>query len=159
MIVLTCKMSVCLGWKHPLVYCDLTLSCQIGSAEAAAGHHRRRVWRGVWFSAGAHWETKGWALKTHRIHTHTQIKYHTHTLCNVLICPTEMSLDSAGFKSRSRPPLPPPSTSSAASGAPGGAAGGSQSGGVFPRRGLPSVGRDSHDRCLEELEKERYCWK
>uniref|UniRef100_A0A3B3IFQ6 APC regulator of WNT signaling pathway n=1 Tax=Oryzias latipes TaxID=8090 RepID=A0A3B3IFQ6_ORYLA len=39
-----------------------------------------------------------------------------------------MSLDSAGFKSWSRPPLP---------------------------IGLPSVGRDNHDRCLEELEKER----
>ncbi|KAE8282641.1 Adenomatous polyposis protein [Larimichthys crocea] len=75
----------------------------------------------------------------------------------------EMSLDSAGFKPRSRPPLPPsPSSSSASSGsgAPGGAAGGSVAPGpstttAFPRRGLPSVGRDSHDRCLEELEKER----
>uniref|UniRef100_A0AAQ5XVH6 Adenomatous polyposis coli N-terminal dimerisation domain-containing protein n=1 Tax=Amphiprion ocellaris TaxID=80972 RepID=A0AAQ5XVH6_AMPOC len=26
---------------------------------------------------------------------------------------------------------------------------------AFPRKGLPSAGRDSHDRCLEELEKER----
>uniref|UniRef100_A0A3Q3XAF4 Adenomatous polyposis coli N-terminal dimerisation domain-containing protein n=1 Tax=Mola mola TaxID=94237 RepID=A0A3Q3XAF4_MOLML len=67
-------------------------------------------------------------------------------------------LDSAGFKTRSRPPLPPSSSSSSASsssGAPGGAAGGSQTSNVFPRRGMPSVGRDSHDRCLEELEKER----
>ncbi|XP_035523475.1 adenomatous polyposis coli protein, partial [Morone saxatilis] len=75
----------------------------------------------------------------------------------------EMSLDSAGFKSRSRPPVPPSSSSSSASsgsGAPGGAAGGSGAPGppttaAFPRRGLPSAGRDSHDRCLEELEKER----
>ncbi|XP_070780518.1 adenomatous polyposis coli protein [Enoplosus armatus] len=75
----------------------------------------------------------------------------------------EMSLDSAGFKPRLRPPLPPSSSSSSASsgcGAPGGAAGSSTAPGplataAFPRRGLPSVGRDSHDRCLEELEKER----
>lgn len=75
----------------------------------------------------------------------------------------EMSLDAAGFKPRSRPPLPPSSSSSSASsssGAPGGAAGGSGAPGpsttaAFPRRGLPSAGRDSHDRCLEELEKER----
>ncbi|KAM9841480.1 LOW QUALITY PROTEIN: adenomatous polyposis coli protein [Aulostomus maculatus] len=75
----------------------------------------------------------------------------------------EMSLDSAGFKPRSRPPLPPSSSSSSASsgaGTPGGAAGSSTASvppanAAFPRRGLPSVGRDSHDRCLEELEKER----
>ncbi|XP_056258946.1 adenomatous polyposis coli protein isoform X2 [Seriola aureovittata] len=75
----------------------------------------------------------------------------------------EMSLDSAGLKCRSRPPLPPsssPSSTSSGSGAPGGAAGGSGAPGpptttAFPRRGLPSAGRDSHDRCLEELEKER----
>ncbi|XP_036974174.1 adenomatous polyposis coli protein isoform X1 [Acanthopagrus latus] len=75
----------------------------------------------------------------------------------------EMSLDSAGFKPRSRAPLPPSSSSSSASsgsGAAGGAAGGSGAPGplttaAFPRRGLPSLGRDSHDRCLEELEKER----
>ncbi|XP_033502618.2 adenomatous polyposis coli protein isoform X1 [Epinephelus lanceolatus] len=75
----------------------------------------------------------------------------------------EMSLDSAGFKPRSRPPLPPSSSSSSASsgsGAPGGAAGGSIAPGPptttgLPRRGLPTAGRDSHDRCLEELEKER----
>ncbi|KAM9333868.1 adenomatous polyposis coli protein [Symphorus nematophorus] len=79
----------------------------------------------------------------------------------------EMSLDAAGFKPRSRPPLPPSSSSSSASsgsGAPGGAAGGAAggapggggpAGGPQARRGLPSVGRDSHDRCLEELEKER----
>ncbi|XP_076614168.1 adenomatous polyposis coli protein isoform X1 [Chaetodon auriga] len=75
----------------------------------------------------------------------------------------EMSLDSGGFKPRSRPTLPSSSSSSSASsgsGAPGGAAGGSGSPGplttaALPRRGLPSVGRDSHDRCLEELEKER----
>uniref|UniRef100_A0A7N6AD13 Adenomatous polyposis coli N-terminal dimerisation domain-containing protein n=1 Tax=Anabas testudineus TaxID=64144 RepID=A0A7N6AD13_ANATE len=72
-------------------------------------------------------------------------------------------LDSAGFKPRSRPPLPHSSSSSSASsgsGAPGGAAGGSGTPSLttstaFPRRGLPSAGRDSHDRCLEELEKER----
>lgn len=62
----------------------------------------------------------------------------------------EMSLESAGFKSRPRLPQPPSSSSSSASVAPGGAAGG-----VFPRRGLPPAGRDGHDRCLEELEKER----
>ncbi|XP_037607710.1 LOW QUALITY PROTEIN: adenomatous polyposis coli protein [Sebastes umbrosus] len=75
----------------------------------------------------------------------------------------EMSLESAGFKPRSRPPLPPSSSSSSTSsgsGAPGGAAGGSGAPGPpttagFPRRGLPTAGRDSHDRCLEDLEKER----
>ncbi|XP_068190235.1 adenomatous polyposis coli protein isoform X2 [Antennarius striatus] len=75
----------------------------------------------------------------------------------------EMSLESAGFKPRSRPPLPPSSSSSSASsssGAPAGAAGGSGAPtppltAVFSRRGLLSVGRDSNDRCLEELEKER----
>nr|XP_046230663.1 adenomatous polyposis coli protein [Scatophagus argus] len=70
----------------------------------------------------------------------------------------EMSLDPAGFKPRLRPPLPPSSSSSSASsasGAPGGAAGGPPTPAAFTRRGLPSVGRDSHDRCLEELEKER----
>lgn len=66
----------------------------------------------------------------------------------VLSHPPEMSLESAGFKSRPRLPQPPSSSSSSASAAPGGAAGG-----VFPRRGLPPAG---HDRCLEELEKERY---
>ncbi|XP_041666048.1 adenomatous polyposis coli protein isoform X2 [Cheilinus undulatus] len=69
-----------------------------------------------------------------------------------------MSLDSAGFKPRSRPPLPPSSSSSSASsgsGAPVGGAAGPQIPPTFPRRGLPSAGRDSHDRCLEELEKER----
>ncbi|XP_035039864.2 adenomatous polyposis coli protein [Hippoglossus stenolepis] len=70
----------------------------------------------------------------------------------------EMSMDAAGFKSRSRPPLQPSSSSSSASsgsGTPGGAAGGPQSTTPFPRRGLPSAGRDGQDRCLEELEKER----
>ncbi|XP_030581587.1 adenomatous polyposis coli protein isoform X2 [Archocentrus centrarchus] len=75
----------------------------------------------------------------------------------------ELSLDSAGFKSRSRPSLVPSSISNSASsssGAPAGAAGGAGAPGpststAFPRRGLPSAGRDSHDRCLEELEKER----
>ncbi|XP_041825961.1 adenomatous polyposis coli protein isoform X2 [Melanotaenia boesemani] len=75
----------------------------------------------------------------------------------------EMSLESGGFKPKTRPPLPPSSSSSSASsssGTPAGAAGGSGGPGPsaaasFPRRGLPSVGRDSHDRCLEELEKER----
>uniref|UniRef100_A0A673AMH0 APC regulator of WNT signaling pathway n=1 Tax=Sphaeramia orbicularis TaxID=375764 RepID=A0A673AMH0_9TELE len=62
-----------------------------------------------------------------------------------------------------RPPQPPSSSSSSTSSgsaAPAGAAGGSAAAGpsaatAFPRRGLPSAGRDSHDRCLEELEKER----
>ncbi|XP_028274225.1 adenomatous polyposis coli protein isoform X2 [Parambassis ranga] len=75
----------------------------------------------------------------------------------------EMSLDSAGFKPRTRPPLPPSLSSSmpsSGSGAASGAAGGSGALGplttaAFPRRGLSSAGRDSHDRCLEELEKER----
>lgn len=71
----------------------------------------------------------------------------------------EMSMDAAGFKSRSRPPLQPSSSSSSASsgsGTPGGAAGGPQSTAAFPaRRGLQSAGREGHDRCLEELEKER----
>ncbi|XP_072228231.1 adenomatous polyposis coli protein isoform X2 [Leuresthes tenuis] len=75
----------------------------------------------------------------------------------------EMSLDSAGYKPRTRPPCPPSSSSSSASsssGVPMGAAGGSGAPGpsmaaAFPRRGLPSAGRDGHDRCLEELEKER----
>ncbi|XP_068430841.1 adenomatous polyposis coli protein [Clinocottus analis] len=62
----------------------------------------------------------------------------------------EMSLESAGFKARARPPLPPSSSSSSSSssGAPG-----SSSAGI-PRRGLASAGRE-HDRCLDELEKER----
>lgn len=74
----------------------------------------------------------------------------------------EMSLESAGFKARSRPPQPPSSSSSSASSGSGsgGAAGGSGAPGPstttgFPRRGVPTVGRDGHDRCLEELEKER----
>lgn len=52
----------------------------------------------------------------------------------------------------------PSSTSSPASGsgAPGGAGGGPQTSAVFARRGMPTAGRESHDRCLEELEKERY---
>ncbi|XP_077944688.1 adenomatous polyposis coli protein isoform X2 [Gasterosteus aculeatus] len=74
----------------------------------------------------------------------------------------EMSLESAGFKPRSRPPLPLSSSSSSASsgsGAPGGAAGGSKAAGPsmttgLPRRGPPPAGRDQ-ERCLEELEKER----
>ncbi|KAL6096402.1 apc [Pungitius sinensis] len=74
----------------------------------------------------------------------------------------EMSLESAGFKPRSRPPLPLSSSSSSASsgsGAPGGAAGGSKAPGPsaptgLPRRGPPPTGRDQ-ERCLEELEKER----
>uniref|UniRef100_UPI0037E8462C adenomatous polyposis coli protein isoform X2 n=1 Tax=Semicossyphus pulcher TaxID=241346 RepID=UPI0037E8462C len=70
----------------------------------------------------------------------------------------EMSLDSAGFKPRSRPPLPPSSSSSSASsgsGPPVGATGGPPTPTAFARRGLPSAGRDSHEHCLEELEKER----
>ncbi|MED6234194.1 hypothetical protein ATANTOWER_024269, partial [Ataeniobius toweri] len=74
----------------------------------------------------------------------------------------EMSLDPAGFKTRTRLPLPPSSSSSSSSsssGTPAGAAGGSAAPGpssaAFPRRGLLSAGRDSHDRCVEELEKER----
>ncbi|MED6280570.1 hypothetical protein CHARACLAT_012089 [Characodon lateralis] len=73
-----------------------------------------------------------------------------------------MSLDPAGFKTRTRLPLPPSSSSSSSSsssGTPAGAAGGSAAPGpssaAFPRRGLLSAGRDSHDRCVEELEKER----
>uniref|UniRef100_A0A3P9MJV6 APC regulator of WNT signaling pathway n=1 Tax=Oryzias latipes TaxID=8090 RepID=A0A3P9MJV6_ORYLA len=64
-----------------------------------------------------------------------------------------MSLDSAGFKSWPRPPLPMPATSGATTGNSG--APGPSLASVFTRRGLPSVGRDNHDRCLEELEKER----
>ena len=90
-----------------------------------------------------------------------------YSACNICVLsgsPAEMSLDSAGYKPRMRPPLPPSSSSSSASsssGAPMGAAGGSGAPGpsmaaAFPRRGLPSAGRDGHDRCLEELEKERY---
>ena len=68
-----------------------------------------------------------------------------------------MSLESAGFKHRVRPVMPSSTSSSAcASGAPGGAGGGPQASAVFARRGMPAVGRESHDRCLEELEKERY---
>ncbi|XP_029024097.1 adenomatous polyposis coli protein [Betta splendens] len=75
----------------------------------------------------------------------------------------EMSLDSAGFKTRSRPPLPSSSSSSSASSgsvAPGGAAGTSGAQGpsmstAFPRKGLPPAARAGHDHCLEELEKER----
>lgn len=52
----------------------------------------------------------------------------------------------------------PTSSSSPASGsgAPGGAGGGPQTSAIFARRGMQPVGRDGHDRCLEELEKERY---
>ncbi|XP_034047643.1 adenomatous polyposis coli protein isoform X2 [Thalassophryne amazonica] len=67
-----------------------------------------------------------------------------------------MSLDSAGFKNRSRPPLPPSSSSSLTSSSSGGSGTpGPLTTAAFPRRGLASAGRDSHDRCLEELEKER----
>lgn len=53
----------------------------------------------------------------------------------------EMSLDPAGFKARSRPPLPPTSSSSSASssGAPAVTA-------VFTRRAVPPAGREGHDR-------------
>ncbi|XP_056875035.1 adenomatous polyposis coli protein isoform X2 [Takifugu flavidus] len=68
----------------------------------------------------------------------------------------EMSLESAGFKHRTRPPMPTSSPSPASgSGAPGAAGGGPQASAAFGRRGMPTVGRESHDRCLEELEKER----
>ncbi|XP_075934320.1 adenomatous polyposis coli protein isoform X1 [Anarhichas minor] len=72
----------------------------------------------------------------------------------------KMSLESAGFKARSRPPQPPSSSPSSASSGSGGAAGGSGAPGPstttgFPRRGVPTAGRDGHDCCLEELEKER----
>ncbi|KAK2818474.1 hypothetical protein Q5P01_024035 [Channa striata] len=71
----------------------------------------------------------------------------------------EMSLESASFKQRSRPPLPTSSSSSSASSGSGppGVSGslGPTTTTAFLRRGLPSAGRDSHDRCLEELEKER----
>lgn len=54
----------------------------------------------------------------------------------------------------------PSSSSSPASGsaAPGGAAGGPQTSATFARRGMPTAGRESHDRSMEELEleKERY---
>ncbi|XP_054613561.1 adenomatous polyposis coli protein isoform X2 [Dunckerocampus dactyliophorus] len=65
-----------------------------------------------------------------------------------------MSLDSAGFIARQRPPVLPSSSSSSASssGAAGGSAG---SAALVPRRGLLCASRDSHERCLEELEKER----
>ncbi|XP_013888469.1 adenomatous polyposis coli protein, partial [Austrofundulus limnaeus] len=74
-----------------------------------------------------------------------------------------ISLDSASFKPRTRLPPPPVSSSSSASsssGAPAGAAAvsgapGPSSAAAFPRKGLPSAGRDSHDRCLDELENER----
>ncbi|XP_031177429.1 adenomatous polyposis coli protein isoform X3 [Sander lucioperca] len=77
----------------------------------------------------------------------------------------EMSLESAGSKARTRPPLPPSSSSSSASSASGGsgpAVGGAAGG--FPRRGLQPPGRDQdrrdqdrrdQDRCLDDLEKER----
>lgn len=99
--------------------------------------------------------------------THTHI-YSIYTLigrthCNYYNFHPEMSLESGGYKPRSRPPLPLSSSSSSASsgaGTPGGAAGSSGAlappmASAGPRRGLLSAGRDSHDRCLEELEKER----
>nr|XP_057912794.1 adenomatous polyposis coli protein isoform X2 [Doryrhamphus excisus] len=69
----------------------------------------------------------------------------------------EMSLDSAGFMARQRPPVLPSSSSSLASsgGAAGGSAGSAGSAVLVPRRGLLCASRDSHERCLEELEKER----
>ncbi|KAF7217598.1 adenomatous polyposis coli protein isoform X1 [Nothobranchius furzeri] len=69
-----------------------------------------------------------------------------------------ISLDSAGFKPKTRPALPPSSSSSASSSsgaAVGAGALGSSVASAFSRRGPPSVGRDGHDRCLEELENER----
>ncbi|XP_057675062.1 adenomatous polyposis coli protein isoform X2 [Corythoichthys intestinalis] len=61
----------------------------------------------------------------------------------------EMSLEAGGFKARARPP-PPPSSSGGAAAAPG------VSGASASRRGPPpSAPRDGHERCLEELEKER----
>ncbi|XP_016521328.1 adenomatous polyposis coli protein-like [Poecilia formosa] len=75
----------------------------------------------------------------------------------------EMSLDPAGLRTRTRAPPPPSSSSSSASSSSGtmaGAAGGPGAQGPnpasFPRRGAPTAGRDGHDRCLEELEKEKY---
>ncbi|XP_061886884.1 adenomatous polyposis coli protein isoform X1 [Entelurus aequoreus] len=66
----------------------------------------------------------------------------------------EMSLESAGFKARQRPPVPPSSSSSSASSS--GTAGGSiGSASSVPRRGPLCASRDGHERCLEELEKER----
>ncbi|RVE66211.1 hypothetical protein OJAV_G00124760 [Oryzias javanicus] len=59
-----------------------------------------------------------------------------------------ISLDPAAFKSRTRPPLPVPASSGATTGSAG--APGPSSASAFPRR----AGRDNHDRCLEELEKE-----
>lgn len=82
------------------------------------------------------------------------------------VLPSEMSLDPAGFRTRTRAPPPPSSSSSSASSSSGtmaGASGGSGGPGAqgpnpaaFPRRGAPTAGREGHDRCLEELEKEKY---
>uniref|UniRef100_A0A3B5KSH2 Adenomatous polyposis coli N-terminal dimerisation domain-containing protein n=1 Tax=Xiphophorus couchianus TaxID=32473 RepID=A0A3B5KSH2_9TELE len=60
------------------------------------------------------------------------------------VLPSEMSLDPAGFRTRTRAP-PPPSSSSSSGPNPA----------AFPRRGAPTAGREGHDRCLEELEKEK----
>uniref|UniRef100_A0A3B3WY13 Adenomatous polyposis coli N-terminal dimerisation domain-containing protein n=1 Tax=Poecilia mexicana TaxID=48701 RepID=A0A3B3WY13_9TELE len=60
------------------------------------------------------------------------------------VLPAEMSLDPAGLRTRTRAP-PPPSSSSSSGPNPA----------SFPRRGAPTAGRDGHDRCLEELEKEK----
>ncbi|XP_024116935.1 adenomatous polyposis coli protein [Oryzias melastigma] len=60
-----------------------------------------------------------------------------------------ISLDPAAFKSRSRPPLPMPASSGPTTGSAG--APGPSPASAFTRR----AGRDNHDRCLEELEKER----
>ncbi|TNN48989.1 Adenomatous polyposis coli protein [Liparis tanakae] len=56
----------------------------------------------------------------------------------------------SGFPQRTPETSQSELSASSGSGAPGGAAGA-----PFPRRGLPPAGRDGHDRCLEELEKER----
>ncbi|KAM9801004.1 adenomatous polyposis coli protein [Neosynchiropus ocellatus] len=72
----------------------------------------------------------------------------------------DLTLDPATLRSRSRPPVPPSSSSSSSSsglGTPAGASGTAASTSVAgPRRGVLSVSREAgHDRCLEELEKER----
>ncbi|KAM8854083.1 adenomatous polyposis coli protein [Synchiropus picturatus] len=72
----------------------------------------------------------------------------------------DLTLDPATLRSRSRPPVPPSSSSSSSSsglGTPAGATGSAPSSTVAaPRRGVLSVNREGgHDRCLDELEKER----
>ncbi|XP_077479233.1 adenomatous polyposis coli protein isoform X1 [Stigmatopora argus] len=67
----------------------------------------------------------------------------------------EMSLEAAGLKARGRPPGPPSCSSSSSSSSGGAAAAPGGSVASSGRRGAPSGPRDGHERCLEELEKER----